>query len=313
MDWMEITVLTTTEGADIVSEQLIQAGSKGTAIADRADIALHQRPEGQWDIIDDAIAERMGEDVRVTGYYPLEPGAQDALSEVRGRIGALGAMDLGLDMGKLEIESVRVNEEDWAEFWKKEYQPFRLGRHMLVIPSWTKADIGPEDKVISIDPGMAFGTGTHETTSMCVALVEQCVNPGDRVIDVGTGTGILAIAACHMGARDVLAIDIDPVAVRVAAENTRINHMEDRIRARHGDLLEAVDEVADVVIANIIADVILMIAAPVRAHIVEGGLFICSGIARERQDEVIAALNQAGYRELDIRNQGEWAAIAARK
>ena len=130
---------------------------------------------------------------------------------------------------------------------------------------------------------------------------------------MGTGTGILAIAAAYMGARDVLAIDIDPVAVRVARDNIVLNGLADKITAREGDLLEAVDEVADVVIANIIADVICMLAEPVKAHIKKNGLFICSGIARERQDEVISALNAAGYQDLDVRNQGEWAAICARR
>lgn len=313
MDFLQITVLTTTQGSEIVSEQLIQAGSSGTMIEDRADVVMNQRPEGQWDIIDEAIALRMGEDVRVSGYYPLGLSTGDALAEVRRRIDALSALDLGIDLGKLLIESAKVEDEDWAEYWKKSYVPFRLGRHMLVVPSWTSPEIMPDDKVIRIDPGMAFGTGTHETTGLCVQLVEAYVKHGDCVIDVGTGTGILAIAACHMGARSALAIDIDPVAVRVAAENIKINGLEAQIRTQHGDLLEAVDEQADVVIANIIADVIIMIAASVRAHIVDGGLFICSGIARERQQSVIDALNAAGYKDLDIRNQGEWAAIACRK
>ena len=146
---------------------------------------------------------------------------------------------------------------------------------------------------------------------MCVALVEEYVKQGDKVIDVGTGTGILAIAAGKVGASDVLATDLDAMAVRVARENADLNDMHDIIRTREGDLLEAVDEVADVAVANIIADVIIMMAAPIRKHIRPGGIFICSGIARERQDEVIDALNEAGYQNLDVRNQGEWTAIAS--
>ena len=160
---------------------------------------------------------------------------------------------------------------------------------------------------------MAFGSGTHETTGMCVALLEENVRPGMTVIDVGTGTGILAIAAAKMGARDVLATDLDPMATRVATENVALNHLSDTVRTACGDLLESVDETADIVVANIIADVICMMAAPVRSHIVPGGLFICSGIARERKDEVLSALNAAGYTDLDIRDKGEWTAIAARR
>jgi len=160
---------------------------------------------------------------------------------------------------------------------------------------------------------MAFGTGTHQTTGMCAELVEKKVRPGMSAIDVGTGTGILAIAAAHMGAGDVLATDIDRVAVRVAAENIRINGFEGRIRCMAGDLLENVAEQADIVIANIIADVIIMMAAPVKAHIKDGGMFICSGISKERKQDVLDALEDAKYKVLDVCEKGGWCAIAAEK
>ena len=313
MNWMVITVLTTTEAADMISQILIDAGSKGVMIEDKNDVALNQRPEGQWDIIDEEIARRIGDDVKVTGYYPVDARLGDAVAAIEAGVRRVKGLGLDFPLGKLEVQKSTIDEEDWAENWKKEYKPFRLGEHMVIKPGWEHVDAQPGDKIIEIDPGMAFGTGTHETTGMCVRLVEKYVKPGMDVIDVGTGTGILAIAAAHMGAKDVLAIDLDPVAVRVAAENIRINHFEGVIRAQEGDLLEAVSETADVVIANIIADVICMMAAPVRAHIREGGLFICSGIARERKMEVLDALNAANYRDYEILDDGEWTAIAARK
>lgn len=313
MDWMEITVLTSTAGADMVSQILMDAGSSGTMIEDRNDVALNQRPEGQWDIIDEEIARHIGDDVKVTGYYEVDAGLNDRVRFVEGEIRRVKGMDLGFDAGKLEILQQTFAEEDWAENWKKAFKPLRLGSHMLVKPGWADCEVLPGDRVIEIDPGMAFGTGTHETTGMCVELVEKYVSPGVNAIDVGTGTGILAIAAAHMGARDVLAIDIDRVAVRVAKENVRINGFENTIRCQAGDLLENVDEVADVVIANIIADVIIMIAAPVKAHIREGGVFICSGISAERRQDVLDALNAAGYEVLDVCDRGGWCAMAARR
>lgn len=313
MDWMEITVLTSTAGADMVSQILMDAGSSGTMIEDRNDVALNQRPEGQWDIIDEEIARRIGDDVKVTGYYEVDAGLNDRVRFVEGEIRRVKGMDLGFDAGKLEILQQTFAEEDWAENWKKAFKPLRLGSHMLVKPGWADCEVLPGDRVIEIDPGMAFGTGTHETTGMCVELVEKYVSPGVNAIDVGTGTGILAIAAAHMGARDVLAIDIDRVAVRVAKENVRINGFENTIRCQAGDLLENVDEVADVVIANIIADVIIMIAAPVKAHIREGGVFICSGISAERRQDVLDALKAAGYEVLDVCDRGGWCAMAARR
>ncbi|MBR3928902.1 MAG: 50S ribosomal protein L11 methyltransferase [Clostridia bacterium] len=313
MDWMKITVLTTTIASEIVSQMLIDAGSQGTIIEDKNDVQLNQRPEGQWDIIDEEIARRIGDDVKVTGFYPMDNRAPDTLSYVKDRARELPNLAPGIDLGKLEVTMSTIDDEDWAENWKSQYKPFRLGKHIVIRPGWEEYDAEPSDKVVTIDPGMAFGTGTHETTGMCVSLVEEYVKPGMDVIDVGTGTGILAIAAAHMGAKHVLASDIDPMAVRVAAENIEINGFKDIIEAREGDLLEAADITADVVIANIIADVIIMISAPVRAFIKEGGVFICSGIAREREDEVIEALHKAGYGKLDKRNDGEWTAIACQR
>ena len=314
MDWLELTVLTTTEGSELVSQILIDAGASGTVIEDKNDVALNQRPEGQWDIIDEEIARRMGDDVKVKAYYAMDARVKDTLAHIASALDDLRANAAGLPLGKLETLVSNVDDEDWAENWKKQYKPFRLGRHMVVKPGWETFDAQPDDKIIEIDPGMAFGTGTHETTGMCVELIEDYVKPGDTAIDIGTGTGILAIAAALAGAKDVLATDLDPVAVRVAAENVRINGFADVIRTRQGDLLQAVDERANVVIANIIADVIAMLAQPVRAHIEDGGLFICSGIARERSDFVIEALKAAGYQQpMDIRGKGEWMAIAARK
>ena len=312
MDWMEYTVLTTTEASDLISQIPMDAGSAGTMIEDKNDVALNQRPEGQWDIIDEAIAQRIGDDVKVTGYYEVDEKLRDRLLHIESELNRLKCLDLGMDLGKLETRAHSVAEEDWTESWKKAFKPFRLGEHMVIKPSWEHIDTRPGDHIIEIDPGMAFGTGTHETTGMCVRLVEKYVESGQEVVDIGTGTGILAIAAAHMGAEHVLATDLDAVAVRVAAENVKINGFEGAIDVRCGDLLEVVDERADVVIANIIADVIIGLAAPVKPHIAKGGIFICSGIAVNRLEDVLSALNDAGYQVLDTLIEGEWAAVASR-
>ena len=313
MGWLEYTVLTTTEASDLISNILIESGSKGVMIEDKNDVALNQRPEGQWDIIDEEIAKRIGDDVKVTGYFPVDEYLRDAVSRIESELRRIQSMDLGLQLGKLKISTNTIDEEDWAESWKKSYKPFRLGKHIVIKPGWEAYSPDEGDKIIEIDPGMAFGTGTHETTGMCVELVEEYVKPGMSVIDIGTGTGILAITAAHMGANPILATDIDHMAVKVASENIEINGFSDIIDTRCGDLLDVVDSKADVIIANIIADVIIMLTAPVKELINEGGVFICSGIARERKDEVISALDDAGYSDLDIRDKGEWTAIAAHK
>jgi len=313
MNWMEYTILTTTEGSELIAQVLENAGSNGTMIEDRNDVAANQRPEGRWDIIDEAIAERIGDDVKVTGYFEVDDRLPDRVAFVESELRRLKGMDLGMDLGKLETLRHDVAEQDWTESWKAAFKPFRLGAHMVVRPSWETVELQPGDHEIEIDPGMAFGTGSHETTGMCVELVEKYVKPGDRVIDIGTGTGILAIAAAHMGARPVLATDLDAIAVRVAAENARINGFEDVIETRCGDLLEVVQETADVVIANIISDVSIMLAKPVRQRIVDNGIFICSGISAERREDVLKALDDAHFEVLEALSRGEWCAVAARK
>ena len=312
-DWMQVKVLTTTAGADLVSEILLEAGSEGTMIEDRNDVFENQRPEGQWDIIDPAIADRIGEDVKVTGYYPINENRNNVISSIASALGRLQALTPDVDLGKLEMQVQGFENEDWSESWKKSFKPIRLGDHIVICPGWLEYEKQPDDKVIEIDPGMAFGTGTHETTGMCAALIEKYVQPGQRVIDIGTGSGILAIVAAHMGAKEVLATDLDAVAVRVAAENAALNGFGDKIDCRCGDLLDVVDVSGDVVIANIIADVILMLAKPVRERIVPNGVFICSGIAIDRREDVRRALLENDYEILDEPVKGEWAAFAARK
>lgn len=312
-DWMQVKVLTTTAGADLVSEILLEAGSEGTMIEDRNDVFENQRPEGQWDIIDPAIADRIGEDVKVTGYYPIDENRNNVISSIASALGRLQALTPDVDLGKLEMQVQGFENEDWSESWKKSFKPIRLGDHIVICPGWLEYEKQPDDKVIEIDPGMAFGTGTHETTGMCAALIEKYVQPGQRVIDIGTGSGILAIVAAHMGAKEVLATDLDAVAVRVAAENAVLNGFGDKIDCRCGDLLDVVDVSGDVVIANIIADVILMLVKPVRERIVPNGVFICSGIAIDRREDVRRALLENDYEILDEPVKGEWAAFAARK
>ena len=312
-DWMQVKVLTTTAGADLVSEILLEAGSEGTMIEDRNDVFENQRPEGQWDIIDTAIADRIGEDVKVTGYYPIDENRNAVISSIASALGRLQALTPDVDLGKLEMQVQGFENEDWSESWKKSFKPIRLGDHIVICPGWLEYEKQPDDKVIEIDPGMAFGTGTHETTGMCAALIEKYVQPGQRVIDIGTGSGILAIVAAHMGAKEVLATDLDAVAVRVAAENAALNGFGDKIDCRCGDLLDVVDVSGDVVIANIIADVILMLAKPVRERIVPNGVFICSGVAIDRREDVRRALLENDYEILDEPVKGEWAAFAARK
>lgn len=312
MDWLEVTVRTNTAGADLISELLISAGAKGTSIEDRFDAFSEPTDATQWDLIDPSVIEKMDEDTLVHAYFPAATIDRDAIETLRARLAALTPEWLGFDAGKRVLEIANVREEDWAENWKKYYKPFRVGKHIVVRPVWEAYEPQDGDKIISIDPGMAFGNGTHETTSMCLGLVEDYIKPGYEVLDVGTGSGILAIASVLMGAQSAVGIDLDPVAVRVANENIERNGLSDSVHAQVGDLVKGIDTQADVVFANIIADAVIMLSRAIRAHMKPGGVFICSGIILEREQDVLDALAKAGFVVDRIEHRGEWSAIAAR-
>ena len=314
MEWMEMKVLTTTEAADLVSEILLEMGRRRHRHRrPRRRVLPTSAPRGSGTSSIPPSRTASARTSRSPSFFPADERLGDALAALRERLRRLGETAGELPLGKLEIVMNDFEDEDWSQSWKRAFQPVRLGEHFVVRPGWIECPLEAGDREIVIDPGLAFGTGTHETTGMCMALVEKYVRPGMTVIDIGTGSGILAIAAAHMGASRVLATDLDPVAARVAAENARDNGFGEAIETRCGDLLQVVDEAGDVVIANIIADAILQLVGPVRACIADGGVFISSGIAADRRAEVEAALTAAGYEILDAPVKGEWAAFAARK
>jgi ribosomal protein L11 methyltransferase len=193
MDWIEIIVKTTTQGSDIVAAVLYEAGANGAVIEDPADIQLHQRPEGQWDYIDESLLERMDSEVLVKGYLSDDEKLHDRLQYIRNRIQYLLAADLGgIDLGSGTLQFHTVKEEDWANNWKKYYKPVHVTDHIVIKPTWENYQLKDGEKLIELDPGMAFGTGTHETTVMCIRMLEKYVKTGMTVFDVGCGMQILS-------------------------------------------------------------------------------------------------------------------------
>lgn len=312
MDWIELTVHTTTAGSDAVSELLMQEGATGTMVEDRADIPDPTKPNGIWEIIDPKMLDEMPEDVLVHAWFEPAPVFPDKLADLKAQLFTLHH-DVGETFGALTVDLKNVKDEDWSEVWKRFYKPFRAGKSLVVKPTWETYEAQEGDRIIEIDPGMAFGSGMHETTAMCLGLLEQVIHSKEQVIDVGTGSGILAIGAALLGGKDILAIDIDPTAVKVAKENVAHNGLNDVITVLEGNLLEKVDAVCDVCVANIIADVICFFAQPLTAHIRSGGHFICSGIIREREQDVTDALTAAGYLIEQKEHRGEWVAMLARR
>lgn len=312
MDWKQITVATTTAGAEIVSEILMEAGAAGTVIEDRAEVEAQQRLPGDWDYIDENILKNMALEVRVMAWYPVDGRLADTLAHIRQRLADVLAMDLGFDAGALTFTSGDVKDEDWENNWKQYYKPFAVGDRLLVKPVWEQAE-GQGRIVIEMEPGMAFGTGTHETTFMCLELLDQTVKPGMQVWDVGCGTGILAVASVLLGADRAVAVDRDPVAVSAARINCELNHAEGRVDVRLGDLMKGLDGQPDLIVANIIAEVIIQMAHDAFEALKPNGWFICSGIILAREEAVRQALLGAGFELLDVKHMGEWVAMLACK
>lgn len=313
MQWLETVVHTTTEGQELVSEALMRFGAVGTEIVDRADVPDPSKPGVYWELYDQKLLDDMPQDVLVKGWLELNEHTHDRLSTLKTQLEGMKADDFGIPLGELTLEERPVADEDWSENWKKYYKPFRVGKQLVVKPTWEPYALQPDDVLIELDPGMAFGTGTHETTHMCMELAEKYLTSGMRVMDVGTGSGILAIAAAKLGATEVLAIDIDPDAVKVAKENIAHNHVEQSVRAVVGDLVKSEAMPCELALANIVADAICMLAEPLTRHLTENGLLVCSGIIREREDDVLRAAKEAGYMLVDRLTMGEWVALALRK
>ena len=311
MEYTELTVSTTTGGADAVSALLVRLGATGTQIIDRSDLPDPDKPGKNWELMDRALLDAAPEDVQVKAWFAADE-APRVLEPLRLELQKMQAEDSAGLFGALTLTVGSIREEDWANNWKQYFKPFRVGERLVVKPTWEDWNAAPDDLVIEIDPGMAFGTGTHETTALCIELIERYYR-GGRLMDIGTGSGILAIAAALLGARDVYAIDIDEDAVRVARENVRQNGLEDAITVEKGDLLKGVRGTYDFAAANILAPVICMLATPLSDYLTPGGTFVCSGIIREKRDDVYNALIQAGYRILDERSRGDWCAFAAQK
>ncbi|MDD3336509.1 MAG: 50S ribosomal protein L11 methyltransferase [Eubacteriales bacterium] len=312
MEWCEAIIHTTTEGSDLVSDQLMQLGATGTEIVDRNDVPDPDQPGVYWELYDKKMLEQMPEDVLVKAWFEQNQHTHDVLSRVRQTLQELKQADYGLDFGTLSMDMENVKDEDWAENWKKYYKPFRIGSHLVVKPTWEAYSAREGDLVIELDPGMAFGTGTHETTNMCMQLLEKHLTDGVRVMDVGTGSGILAIAAAKLGAKDILAIDIDPDAVKVAKENVTLNRVGEQVRVVVGDLVKSEAMPCELAVANIVADAICMLAGPMTRHLLHNGLLICSGIIREREQDVLDATKAAGYTVVDRIEKGEWVALCLR-
>lgn len=297
MKYLEICVRAPAESVESLAELFHEHGEGGVSLEQVA------QPVGE-----DGLEPVPGAPVAVRTYLPLDertPARRQQLEEALWYLSRLVPFP--------EPEFSEVDEADWANAWKEHFHVQRLTRRLTVRPTWREHTPAPAEVVIDLDPGMAFGTGLHPTTHLCLAALDERLVAGSRVLDLGTGSGILAIAAAKLGAGEVVALDIDPVAVSAARENVARNGVADRIRVGAGSAAEAaVDQPFDLVLANILAGVIIDLAPSLLALIAPGGELVASGIIDERAAAVLDALRAAGFAVVDVRAEGDWRAIVAR-
>lgn len=302
MEWTKLSATGRTEDLSQITAVMSMLDN-GLMIEDYSDVSL----DGVYgDLIDESILNADREHVCVSLFVPAEKSLAEHIAFLRERFAALS-----LDV-TLSTEGMR--EEDWAEAWKEYYHPIKLGR-VTVVPAWQSYDAAEGERIIRMDPGMAFGTGTHETTRLVMMMMQDVIRGGERVLDLGCGSGILSLCASKLGATFCAAYDIDPMAVRVAADNIREDGA-DNIVCGVSDLLRSVDTSGgkyDFVLANIVADVILRLLPDVGAYMADGGRMILSGIICPRAEEVRAAAREAGFTILEEREENDWLAILVQK
>lgn len=309
MKYIELQVITTTEASDAISNILYEEGASGVLIEDPNDFKALNTDTKRWDYVEEELVKKLGEDAKVKGYFQAEEFNGNILKAVEDRVNKLD--EFGLDKGKGIISSREVNDEDWANAWKQYYKPAKIGDRVVIKPTWEVYEAKGNEAIVELDPGMAFGTGTHETTMMCIRLLEKYVEKDSTIFDVGCGSGILGITAAKLDAKKVICVDIDELSCKVSEENVMLNNVENKVEVRCGNLLDVVSDKADVIIANIIADIIISFTEDAKGFLNKGGIFISSGIIRDRRDEVLKKLRAEGFSILDVLEMGEWCAIAA--
>lgn len=309
-NWTEVTIYTTTEGIDIIGGFLTAHGIRGHVIEDAKDFCdFLEGTEVHWDYVDESLMVLKEKESNVKFYLPDNLQGIETFNQIKASLEEQRTLNEGVDLGRLVIEVANVNEEDWSTAWKKYYHPTKIGKRLVVVPCWEEYQLTEGEVQVTLDPGMAFGTGTHETTRLCMQLLEDCVKENTTMLDIGTGSGILAITALLLGAKDATGVDIDELSVRVAQENADLNNVGDRIKLVCGDLTEKISGTYDVVCANIVADVIIRLSKDVKSFMHKDSILLVSGIIDERCDEVVDALINANLEIKEKITENGWVAM----
>ena len=310
MKYIELTIHTTTEGSEIISDIMWNYTDYGVTICDRADIiALQTAKESTfWDYMEDDLTADKPSDVLVKCYV-AETDAEKIIPAILQDIAEAKERSEGaIPFGTLEDTKRTVDGDDWIDVWKKHFRPIPLGR-IVVVPEWIDYMPAENEQVVLLDSNMAFGTGEHETTSMCVELMQDYLTPKSECIDVGCGSGILGISAIKLGAAKAYLTDIDPIAVESALHNAKLNRVEEKTVVAHANLLDNTQVQGDIMLANITGEVLKMLAPSIPKNLKKEGVLILSGIIESRLEMVKAAYEAVGMQVILQRRKGEWFAL----
>ena len=320
MEWLELTITTASQGVELLCMELTEAGFDSFAVEDQEEFEeFLETSRDYWDYVDEDLSEKMQGTSQVRLYLE-EDTAKDRIPVLQELLQNLPGLYPACDFGGLTIKLENVPPEDWENSWKQHYRPLPVGERFLVVPQWLRVEDTEGRLPVILDLGLTFGTGAHDSTQMCMRQLERLVKGGERVVDLGSGSGILSICALRLGAGSAVGIDIDPAAEHIAAENAARNGFEAPVfSACTGDVIrdrQTMEKLAeggyDIVCANIVAGVLIDLAPVVPAFLRAGAPFLCSGILREREEEVRRALEEVGLEIVDAEHTEEWCCLVAR-
>ncbi len=316
MNWFETKIYTNTKGIDSVTGILLNIGINGFVIEDSADFEnFLEDTEIYWDYVDEDLMKLKEQETNITVYLPENAQGVEMLNQIRKEMSKLSETG---DFGRLSVECVNVKEEDWENNWKQYFKPFKVGKKFVIKPSWETYEEETDRIILEIDPSSSFGTGTHETTKLCIESLEKYLKPQDTVLDMGTGSGILAVASLQLGAKSVKAIDIDQNSVKIAGENLEKNQLSNYELfcgnvISDSELLSKITDKYDVIVANIVADVIIAMKEILYSNAKENGILVTSGIIKERYEEVQTALLNTGFTLVEFKEKNDWVALVLKK
>lgn len=320
MEWLEITIKTVSSAIELLGDKLTAIGYDSFIVDDTSDFQSFLNDNTQyWDYVDEELAQRMENISQIRLYIEHDAHAPERISALKSELSGFRTQTPECELGTLEVTLENLQEEDWENSWKQYYQPIPIGQRLLIVPQWLHPE-NPDQRIpVVLDPGMIFGTGAHASTQMCLKALESQIRGGEQVIDLGSGSGILSIAALLLGAEASTGVDIDPKAEDIARENAALNGLTaPRFVAVTGNVIgdrSMMEQLSrhpyDVVLANIVADVIIPLAPVVPHFLKEDGVFVCSGILNTRLSEVLTALDSAGLRLIHQEEQNDWCCLTA--